>query len=136
CFVDDRCVWVRPGERLTFNQPPIAAHSTIDSYSDADRHADTRKAGKRYEVETVSLIDLLAFWNAPRRIDYLSIDTEGSEFDILQAFDFSAHDVRLISVEHNHTASRQALFDRITAHGYRRRFEVLSSVDDWYAKAD
>jgi FkbM family methyltransferase len=135
CFVDDRCVWTRSGETLTFNQPPIAAHSTIDSYSESDIHADTRKEGHRYPVQTISLVDLLEFWRAPRRIDYLSIDTEGSEFDILSSFDFSAYDVRLITVEHNHTDKRQALFDLLTSKGYQRKFEALSNVDDWYVKA-
>ena len=134
CFIDDRCVWTASGETLTFNQPAIAAHSTIDSYSDSDMHAHTRTDGERYPVTTVSLADLLAHWNAPRRIDYLSLDTEGSEFDILQSFDFSAYDIRLITVEHNHTDKRQALFDLLTSKGYQRRFEALSNVDDWYAK--
>jgi FkbM family methyltransferase len=134
CFVDDRCVWTRTGETLTFNQPPIAAHSTIDSYSGSDRLAHTRVDGLRYEVETVSMTDLLDHWRAPRRIDYLSIDTEGSELDILQAFDFEAYEIRLITVEHNHSDQRQPLFDFLTGKGYRRKFEKLSSVDDWYVR--
>ena len=119
-----------------FNQPSIAAHSTIDSFSDVDLHAASRSDGLRYEVETVSLNDLLAFWNAPRRIDYLSIDTEGSELDILQHFDFAAYDVRLITVEHNHTAQRPLIHDLLTAKGFRRKFESLSNVDDWYVRSD
>jgi FkbM family methyltransferase len=134
CFIDDRCVWTQSGQSVAFNQPAIALHSTIDSYSDGDMHAETRKEGQRYAVETVSLNDLLAFWGAPRRIDYLSIDTEGSELDILQAFDFAAYDVRLITVEHNHTDQRQPLFDLLTAKGYQRKFEKLSNVDDWYVR--
>ncbi|HEY3950548.1 FkbM family methyltransferase [Phenylobacterium sp.] len=134
CFIDDRCVWTRTGERLLFNQPAIAAHATIDAFSDSDNLADTRRDGMRYEVETVSLMDLLAHWNAPRRIDYLSVDTEGSELDILQAFDFDRYDVRLISVEHNHTPKRDEIFAFLSGKGYRRKFEALSFVDDWYVK--
>ena len=98
-------------------------------------HADTRKDGERYAVQTISLVDLLDHWRAPRMIDYLSIDTEGSEFDILSSFDFAAYDIRLITVEHNHTDKRQELFDLLTSKGYQRKFETLSNVDDWYAKA-
>ncbi|MBS0332402.1 MAG: FkbM family methyltransferase, partial [Proteobacteria bacterium] len=94
----------------------------------------TRRDGKRYEVETVSLMDLLGHWNAPSRIDYMSVDTEGSELDILQAFDFERYDVRLISVEHNFTARREGILAFLTAQGYRRKFESLSFVDDWYVK--
>jgi FkbM family methyltransferase len=134
CAIDTRCVWTVSGEQILFNQPPIAAHSTIDSFSDSDGHADTRKDGLRYEVETVTLLDLLAHWNAPRRIDYLSMDTEGSELAILEAFDFSRYDIRLISIEHNHTDKRQPIFELLTAHGFQRKFEKLSAVDDWYVK--
>ena len=136
CHIDERCVWVESGRTLVFNQTEIAAHSTIDSFSDSDMHAASRRDGERYPVETVSLNDLLAFWDAPARIDYLSIDTEGSELDILQHFDWDAHDVRLISVEHNFTDRRGPIFDFLTSKGYVRKFEVLSNVDDWYVKTD
>ena len=136
CHIDERCVWIETGRTLVFNQPDIAAHATIDSFSDSDMHAASRRDGERYPVETVSLNDLLAFWDAPRRIDYLSIDTEGSELDILQHFDFDAYDVRLITVEHNHTDRRQPICDLLTAQGYQRKFETLSNVDDWYVKID
>lgn len=135
CTIDTRCVWTVSGERLLFNQPPIAAHSTIDAFSDSDGHAETRKAGERYEVETVSLADLLAHWDAPRRIDYLSMDTEGSELAILQAFDFSRYDIGLITVEHNHTDKRQPIFELLYLAGFRRKFTQFSGVDDWYVRA-
>jgi FkbM family methyltransferase len=134
CAIDTRCVWSESGRRLLFNQTVPLVHSTIDSFSAGDMHAASREGGERYEVETVSLNDLLAQWDAPRRIDYLSIDTEGSEFEILAAFDFDRWDVRRISVEHNYTASREAILDLLTAHGFARRFPALSRVDDWYVK--
>jgi hypothetical protein len=134
CYVDDRCVWTESGKTLTFNQPPIAVHSTIDAYSAADSLAHTREQGLRYEVQTISLNDLLGHWEAPRRIEYMSIDTEGSELDILSRFDFARYDVRLLTVEHNHSDKRQPLYDLLTSKGYRRKFEHLSAVDDWYVK--
>lgn len=132
--IDHRCVWRASGERLAFNECRPVDHSTIDAFSDSDHHADSRRGGTRYEVETVSLDDLLRHWGAPKRIDYLSVDTEGSELEILQAFDFAAWDVRLITVEHNYTDRRQALFDLLSGQGYRRKFEALSRADDWYVR--
>lgn len=134
CYVDSRCVWTKTGETLVFNQTPLSGLSTIDSFSSSDAHADHRRDGLRYDVETVSLIDLLTHWRAPRRIDYLSIDTEGSEFDILSTFDWSTHEFRLITVEHNHTAQRDRIFDLLSPMGYQRKFEALSHADDWYVK--
>ncbi|WP_293676884.1 FkbM family methyltransferase [uncultured Phenylobacterium sp.] len=135
CAVDERCVWGETGASVLFNEASVAMHATIDSYSDGDMHAESRRVGRRYAVETVSLNDLLRTWGAPGRIDYLSLDTEGSELDILSAFDFDAHDVRLITVEHNYTDRRQAIFDLLTAKGFARKFESLSRVDDWYVAA-
>ena len=34
-------------------------------------------------METVSLNQLLEQYNAPNKIDYISIDTEGAEFEII-----------------------------------------------------
>lgn len=134
CAVDRRCVWTKTGETIRFNQTPLTGLSTIDSYSESDRHAHHRVDGKRYDVETVSLTDLLDFWKAPRRIDYLSIDTEGSELDILKAFDWDSYEIRLISVEHNRSEKREQLFALLSAKGYRRKFEAFSGNDDWYVK--
>lgn len=134
CTIDHRCVWRETGHRVVFNEAQIAAHSSIDAYSNDDGLAETRQNGLKYEVETVSLNDLLLSANAPRRIDYLSLDTEGSELDILNAFDFEAWDVRLITVEHNHTPKRGELHALLTSKGYRRKFANLSDVDDWYVK--
>lgn len=133
-IVDRRCVWVESGKTLLFNECDPPVHSTIDVYSYEDMHAESRRSGTRYEVETVSLNDLLTQHGAPRRIDYLSVDTEGSELDILRAFDFGAWDVRLISVEHNYTDRRQGLFELLTSKGFVRKFEALSRADDWYVR--
>lgn len=131
--IDERCVWKESGHRVTFNQAPVSLHSTIHAYSDGDRLAHTRQGGVHYEVETVSLMDLLKFWNAPRRIHYLSLDTEGSELDILEAFDFSAYDVGVITVEQTR-AYRDRIAELLTSKGYVPKFEAFSRNDGWYVK--
>ncbi|MEO8560261.1 MAG: FkbM family methyltransferase, partial [Rhodospirillales bacterium] len=99
--IDQRCVWSHTGEQLTFNETPQAMLSTIDRFSDRDYAAESRTGGKKYMVETVSLNDLLAQHDCPSHIDYMSIDTEGSELSILSNFDFAKYDVGIMSVEHN-----------------------------------
>jgi len=39
---------------------------------------------------------------------YMSLDTEGSEFEILKNFDFEKYTFGLIDVEHNNIESRRA----------------------------
>jgi hypothetical protein len=85
-------------------------------------------------IQTVSLNDLLRHHGAPKTIDYLSIDTEGSELEILSAFDFSAHHVRIITVKHSHSSMRGKLHDLLTSNGFTRAFEEFSDWGDWYLK--
>jgi FkbM family methyltransferase len=134
CAIDKRCVWAKTGETLIFNQTPFAELSTIGVFSNRDEHSLERANGERYEVDTVSLTDLLMAHGAPHDIDYLSIDTEGSELDILSAFDWDSYRFGVITVEHNHTAQREKIFELLTAQGYRRKFEAVSDFDDWYVK--
>ena len=72
---------------------------------------------------------------APAVIDYLSIDTEGSEFEILNAFDFSRHRFSVITCEHNFSAQRQEIYERLVRNSYVRVFDGLSRWDDWYVHA-
>lgn len=77
-------------------------------------------------------MDLLARHGAPAEIDYLSVDTEGSEFDILEHFDFDRYKIRIITCEHNFTPNRERVFRLLASKGYRRKFENLSKADDGY----
>jgi FkbM family methyltransferase len=132
CLIDFNCVWSKSGERLEFNQVGSAELSTIDVFSEGDEHANTRKIGNKYEVHTISLLDMLDKHDAPKEIDYLSIDTEGSEYDILSAFDFTNYQFNIITCEHNYTPMREKIYDLLTSKGYNRKFTDMSRFDDWY----
>lgn len=130
--IETRCVWSETGAELTFRETSAGELSTIDSFAGSDSHAKSRAGGETYSVTTVSLNDMLAAHGAPAPFDYLSIDTEGSEFDILSRFDFARYMPRVITVEHNFTPRRRDLFDLLTAAGYRRVLTEVSVFDDWY----
>lgn len=134
-IVDERCVWSESKKSLDFRETNNHELSTIDAYSSRDMHTDARRFGKIYQVETISLLDLLAEHNAPKEIDYLSIDTEGSELEILQSFDFNKYNIKIITIEHNFTEVREKIFQLLTSHGYKRVFAEISEVDDWYVKS-
>ena len=130
--IDPRAVWHTSGLKLLFNEPVSKEVSTLDQFSSDDFHADLRSDGVRYEVETVSLNDLLETHNAPEKIDYLSLDTEGSEYEILKGFDFQRRIVRCITCEHNFTSNREKVFQLLTRQGYLRKYQEFSDCDDWY----
>jgi len=137
--IDHRCVWWESGKNLDF----VAAGkcpelSAIAEFADGDYNAGERAVGaKTINVATVSLNDLLTDHGAPSLIDYLSVDTEGSELDILCAFDFDRFKVRIITVEHNYRDDIRAVMHQLlTANGYVREFERFSRFDDWYFHPD
>jgi FkbM family methyltransferase len=131
-IIETRCVYRHTGEFLAFNETKVGELSTIHHYSFKDNHSDTRKEGIVYDVETISLNDLLAQNNAPAHIDYLSIDTEGSEYEILLGVDFEKYTFRFITCEHNFTSNRTLIYDLLTSKGYQRVFAEKSLYDDWY----
>ena len=50
-------------------------------------------------------------------IDYLSLDTEGNELDILKAIDFSRFDIKVMTVENNYQNKEQTEF--VLSKGYK-----------------
>jgi FkbM family methyltransferase len=135
--IDHRCVSSSTGKIASFlttdaSDPEL---SSIAEFADGDHFAGVRAKGVEIRVETVSLNDLLLEHEAPVEIDYLSIDTEGSEYDILSHFNFARHTIDLISVEQNrHTEPKiEAL---LIKHGYNRVFREFSQWDGWYVRAE
>lgn len=133
CSLDFDCVWSVTGEQLEFDMVDKAGElSTISRFASSDRHAKARSEKTTYNVTSVSLLDLLKRHNAPSVVDYLSVDTEGSEFDILSVFPFKEYRFNCITVEHNFTKQRELIRELLEANGYRRVFDHISRWDDWY----
>jgi FkbM family methyltransferase len=131
CEVSTKCVYDRTGAVVRFHAvKDRPALSTIEGFGD-DLRRDLRTDYTVHEVETISLNDLLAEASAPRQIQFLSIDTEGSELRILEAFDFTRYEVSCICVEHNYN-QREELLELLTNHGFRRKWRKISDHDDWY----
>lgn len=136
CNIETDCVWTESDLTLSFNEVDSAELSTIDVYSSSDLHSESRKDGKLYSVNTITLTDLLDKYNAPNEIDYLSIDTEGSEFEILSKFNFNKYKFKVITCEHAwDEVKREKIFNLLAQHGYLRKYIGLSKWDDWYIKS-
>ena len=99
-------MWNKSGEIVNFTVAQEAEYSKISSFIDKDAHALARNKGETFSVQTISLYDLLKRHDAPSIIDYLSIDTEGSELEILEVFDFNQYAISVITYEHNFSSQR------------------------------
>ena len=102
-----------------------------------DSNSELRKNTSIKEVETITLNDLIEDNLPNKNIDYISIDTEGSEFEIIKNFNFNRHKVEIFTIEHNFIEKkRNDIFKLLTTNNYIRIFQNLSKWDDWYIKKD
>lgn len=133
CIVSDACISGEDGEEVNF----ILAeeYGGIDTITKIGRHANKVNAYEQVsgsiKLVTISLDNLLTKLNAPTKIDYISVDTEGNEFQILSTFPFNKWNVALWSIEHNFEPQREKIFELMKSLGYRR---IQTDWDDWYIK--
>lgn len=124
-------VYNQSGLTLTFD---IA--NNCDLLSGISEHIDKHKSSvdsnkTSIQVKTISLLDVLKNANAPSFIEYMSLDTEGSEFEILKNFDFEKYVFGLIDVEHNYIEPRRSeIKSLLLSKGYVYKGE--NKWDDMY----
>jgi len=133
CTVSNECIGAITGEKVNFVF--AQEYGGMQKHMDDDSHKDKRQAyleqGQEMELETISLHDFLVKHNAPKEIDYLSIDTEGSEYEILKSFPFKLWDIKLLTIEHNYTTNRKIIRELMEKSGYQC---IEVDWDDWYFK--
>ncbi|MEI6334673.1 MAG: FkbM family methyltransferase [Methylococcaceae bacterium] len=131
CHVSPACITGQSGKKIEFILAD--AYGGSQEYADDDQHSDKRSAyraaGHVVSLTGISLNDFLEHHKAPREIDYLSIDTEGSEFEILENFPFDQWNIRLLTIEHNFTERRADIRILMERHNYRC---TEQQWDDWY----
>ena len=133
CIVSDTCIGAKTGELVEFvlaNEYGGIADMALQG-KHAEKVSPYQETGATVFMETMSLHDFLTANKAPKTIDYLSIDTEGSEFTILKQFPFREWDVRFLTVEHNYEPQRESIFELMDGLGYKR---VSNQWDDYYFK--
>jgi FkbM family methyltransferase len=72
------------------------------------KDAPTVKGADKVEQKAITLEQLLDKHNAPSFIHYLSLDTEGSEYEILKTFPFDKYSFGCITVEHNNEEPKRS----------------------------
>lgn len=135
--IDTLCVADKTGKAVKFLEiPNLQGLSGIEEFAYFDAHTEIRKEiGFEYDVDTISLNDLLDKHNCPETIDYISIDTEGSELSILEEYDFSRK-FKVITVEHNETINRGPIEKLFKDKGYIQVMPEESKWDAWFLSQD
>ena len=137
-----KCIWSETGKTLDFFMSDEGIYSTLNDFVDSDKNsmpANTearKKAGKVIAVETISLNDVIKQYFDNTSPSYISIDTEGSEFKILETFNFKTYRPKVFTIEHNFTESQNKIDELLSSNGYERVFRELTSFDAWYVSSE
>jgi hypothetical protein len=131
CICDNSCIaseykQVTLHEVLDSGQSrihPAAIDNLLLSYVDHETGPPApAQSGSRYAVpqrsytkDAVPLQHVLRQHNAPKIIDYFSLDVEGSEYEILHAFPFGEYGFRCLTIE----APPEPLDRLLQQNGYR-----------------
>ena len=99
-------------------------HRLIESHSHLI--TDTTKI----KVKVRSLNSLLEELQFPKNIDFISIDTENTELDVLKGIDLNVYNVTLLVVENNY--DEPFCEDYLSQYGYKKIKRI--AVNDFYLK--
>lgn len=98
---------------------------SYDMLSGITENHGTAGRVKNFELESKSIeipcvrLQTVFSKHQVQHVDYLSIDTEGSEFEVLKGIDFSAVHINIIEVEHNYDRQRlKKIFNLLQANGF------------------
>ena len=110
-------------QEVTFAISKISGWSGIKS-----TYGDERWDNQVDKAVTMKCVDLNDI--CPSKVDYMTVDTEGSELDILKTFDFDSHGVTIIQVERNMKTAKQREEEReLTEFMESKGYEKVGQID-------
>ena len=136
------CIWAESALELNFFVSDNGVFSTLDTFKESDKISipgNTKariKSGKNILVKTISLNDVIQKNFNGKTPSYISIDTEGSEYEILKNFNFSKFRPCVFTIEHNFTSQQEKIDDLMNTNNYIRVFKNITAFDAWYVSAE
>jgi hypothetical protein len=124
CFLETAPITNFSNKIIYFNDK-----GTYNSYTSSTYNSSAKK------LKSLSLNNLIKKYQLTKNIDYISIDTEGNELDIIKNFNFSKYNVKIFTIEHNFKKNiRENIYKILKKNNYQRVFKYISYMDDWYIK--
>lgn len=137
-----KCIWSQSGKNLDFFMSDVGVLSTIKDFIESDKNSmpgntlERKKAGKIISVETISLNDVIKEYFNNISPSYISVDTEGSEYEILKSFKLDIYRPKVFTIEHNFTDFQMKIDDLMKSNNYKRIFRELTAFDAWYVSEE
>ncbi|MBX3021248.1 MAG: FkbM family methyltransferase [Bdellovibrionales bacterium] len=136
CAIETRCVWSASGEKLEFVEAEEDAYGTQSAILKTAHKTRKHRTNEKYLVESITLADMLREHSAPKQIDFISIDTEGSEYEILKAFPFDEYKFGFMAVEHLGPEEEGRIKTLLESVGYKQVLRDASGHDGFYVPAN
>ncbi len=136
------CIWNIGNKKLRFFVSDVGVLSTLEEFKESDKLSIPGNTKSRIEkgnvviVNTISLNELIEKEFKGKSPSYISIDTEGSEFEILKGFDFKKYDPVCFTIEHNFTNLQKDIDEIMKSNNYLRIFKEITAFDAWYVRND
>ena len=136
----NECIYSESGEMIDFFVSKKGVFSTINEFKESDIESMPGNTKARNEegftvkVPTISLNDVFIKHFNGEKIDYMSVDTEGSELLILSKFNFEKYGPKIVTVEHNFTSAQKNLDNLFKENNYKRFFPQQTQFDSWYIR--
>jgi FkbM family methyltransferase len=113
------CAYDQDGVEVEFKVDQVNADQMLSGIAqDIDHHQVT---GHVITRKCMTLTTLLRMHNAPNKIDFLSVDTEGSELKVLKGIDWNAYAFHAITLEHNYMEPKRTIMaEFLKSKGYTR----------------
>lgn len=112
----------------------FAELSTLERFAVGDQH--DRSDFEARTVETVGVADLFQAERISPEVDYVSIDVEGPDAEILEAMLEAGFRPKVLTVEHNWTESQLRTIRRVLAPDYEVVLPAASKWDLWAVRRD
>lgn len=103
---------------MSDNNFPVRFHEFADSFAG---HIDA----EGFMIQAYNFPRLLKDFEVPEEIDYISIDVEGLEFEILRRFPFDTYSVKLWTIEHCSFDDDGLSRDRIQGFMAERGYQMI-----------
>ncbi|GAB4579402.1 MAG: hypothetical protein Fur0022_21400 [Anaerolineales bacterium] len=111
CFVSNAVVGETVEDvQFRIDNGPLGGIVAEDTDNNPRVRGNQFKQAEIVTRQTIPLTELLASFNAPKIMDYLSLDVEGSEERVLRGFDFHQYQFRCLTIERPTPRVNEMLF--------------------------
>jgi FkbM family methyltransferase len=116
--IEELAIWSESGKTVEFT---MVEREMLSGVTETLHYEKAKNlACNIIKIGTISLSDFLDKYNCPEHIDYMSMDIEGSEYNVLSTYDFS-RTFGILSIEHRN--DKYLIYDIMRRNGYVPRLD-------------